>query len=172
MLKSTLLAWIAALAATAVAHGQAVPAKPPSCDTPEHRQFDFWVGEWDVTTPDGKPAGRNSITLEMNGCVVHEHWSGAGGMTGESFNIWDRSSKRWHQTWVTDRGELLQLDGSFQNGSMQMSGTSGPLERRVTNRLTWSPAADGTVRQLWEVSNDAGKSWKTAFDGRYRRVKK
>jgi hypothetical protein len=142
---------------------------PANCDSAEHRQFDFWIGEWEVTTPDGKPAGRNSITLEMKGCVVHEHWSGVGGMRGESFNVWDRVSKQWHQTWVTDRGNLLQLDGSFRNGSMQLSGVSGPPEQRVFNRITWSPSSDGSIRQHWEVSND-GKSWKTAFDGRYRRV--
>jgi hypothetical protein len=149
----------------------AAQAAAPGCDTAEHRQFDFWIGEWEVMTPDGKPAGRNAITAEMNGCVVHERWSGAGGMKGESFNIWDRVSKRWHQTWVNDRGNLLLLDGSFQNGVMQMSGMSGPPGQRVTNRITWSRSPDG-IRQLWEVSSDGGTTWKTAFDGRYRPVKR
>ncbi len=27
-----------------------------ACDTPEHRAFDFWLGEWQVKTPDGKIA--------------------------------------------------------------------------------------------------------------------
>lgn len=148
-------------------------SQPPAltCDAPEHRQFDFWVGEWEVTSPDGKPAGRNSITREMNGCVIHEHWSGAGGMKGESFNIWDRVTKRWHQTWVTDRGNLLQLDGAFQNGSMQLSSESGPPDRRVFNRVTWTPSPDRTLRQHWEASTDGGKTWTTAFDGKYRRLK-
>jgi hypothetical protein len=143
----------------------------PTCDSPEYRQFDFWIGEWDVRTPDGKSAGRNSITRELNGCVLHERWTGAGGLKGESFNIWHGDRKRWHQTWVSDRGDLLQLDGSFENGVMQMSGVSGPPDGPVANRITWSPVSDGTVRQHWEISNDGGKSWKTAFDGRYRRVK-
>ena len=145
--------------------------KPASCDSPEHRQFDFWIGNWEVTTPDGKPPGRNSITRELNGCVLHEHWSGAGGMNGASFNIWDRVKKQWHQTWVSDNGNLLLLDGSFQSGAMQLSGVSGPPNQPVTNRITWSPAADGSVRQHWEVSNDGGKTWKTAFDGQYRGAK-
>ncbi len=142
-----------------------------TCDAPEHRQFDFWVGDWDVTTPDGKPAGRNSITRELNGCVIHEHWTGAGGMNGQSFNMWDRVKKQWHQTWVADNGNLLLLDGTFQNGSMQLTGSSGPAERLVSNRITWTPNADGTLRQHWEVSSDGGKTWKSAFDGRYRRSK-
>jgi hypothetical protein len=149
---------------------QPQPARP-GCDTPEHRQFDFWVGEWEVTTPDGKLAGRNSIAHEMNGCVLHERWVGAGGMKGESLNIWHRESRQWHQTWVSDRGDLLRLDGRLENGVMHMTGVSGPPDRPVTNRITWSPAADATVRQHWEVSTDGGKTWKTSFDGRYRRVK-
>lgn len=142
-----------------------------TCDAPEHRQFDFWVGDWDVTTPDGKPAGRNSITRELNGCVIHEHWTGAGGMNGQSFNMWDRVKQQWHQTWVADNGNLLLLDGTFQNGSMQLTGSSGPAERLVSNRITWTLNADGTLRQHWEVSSDGGKTWKSAFDGRYRRSK-
>jgi hypothetical protein len=146
-------------------------AKPAPCESPEHRQFDFWVGEWEVTTPDGKTAGRNSITRELKNCVIHEHWAGAGGMNGESFNMWDTVRKRWHQTWVNDNGNLLLLDGAFQNGSMQLTGMSGPPERQMMNRITWTPNADGTLRQHWEASADGGKTWKTAFDGLYRRAK-
>jgi hypothetical protein len=172
LVRSVAIAWAIGLSASAVAQTAPTPsAPPPNCNAPEYRQFDFWVGEWDVTTPDGKPAGRNVITRALNGCVVHEHWSGVGGMKGESFNIWHRDDKKWHQIWVNDRGNLLRLDGGFQNGTMQMTGASGPAGQPVTNRITWSPSADGTVRQLWEVSPDGGKTWKTAFDGRYRRVK-
>lgn len=28
---------------------QSQPAPPPACTGPEHRQFDFWVGQWSVT---------------------------------------------------------------------------------------------------------------------------
>jgi hypothetical protein len=147
------------------------PAKPLTCDSAEHRQFDFWVGEWDVTTPDGRPAGRNSITRALGDCVIHEHWTGAGGMKGESFNTWDRVRGRWHQTWVSARGDLLLLDGAFSDGAMRMSGESGPASRPVMNRITWTPGADGGVRQQWETSSDSGKTWQTTFDGRYRRSK-
>jgi hypothetical protein len=60
---------------------QAASPAPPSCSTPEHRQFDFWVGEWDVAMPDGKHAGVNTITREHGGCLVREQWRGEGGMT-------------------------------------------------------------------------------------------
>jgi len=35
-------------------------------------------------------------------------------------------------------------------------------------RITWTPAADGNVRQLWEAADDEG-AWSVVFDGRYTR---
>jgi hypothetical protein len=144
---------------------------PPTCDAAEHRQFDFWLGEWEVSGPTGQPAGRNSITRELNGCVLHERWTGAGGMRGESFNTWDRTRQRWHQTWVSGTGNLLVIEGGLVNGAMIMSGDTTSPKGVVRNRITWTPAPDGSVRQLWETSVDGGKTWQGAFDGRYRRAK-
>ena len=45
------------------------PAKP--CTAAENRQFDFWIGDWDVTTPNGKAAGTNRINPILGGCVLH-----------------------------------------------------------------------------------------------------
>lgn len=151
------------------AAGQSSASSPPPCDSPQHRQFDFWIGEWEVRTPDGKVAGRNVVTLDLERCVVHEHWTGASGMRGESFNMWDRDRNVWHQTWVNSRGQLLVLEGAFEEGAMRLVGDSGPVTKRVRNRITWTASGDG-VRQVWEMSTDAGKSWQVAFDGRYRRV--
>jgi hypothetical protein len=33
-------------------------------------------------------------------------------------------------------------------------------------RITWTPNADGSVRQLWETADEKG-GWTVAFDGRY-----
>ena len=68
-----------------------VPAAP--CSAPEYRQFDFWLGDWDVTNPAGKPVGHNHVTQEYGGCVLQEHWSGSGGSLGSSFNIYDPARK-------------------------------------------------------------------------------
>ena len=143
----------------------------PTCTAPEFRQFDFWVGKWDVTTPDGKPAGTNEITRELKDCVLHEHWQGAGGGNGESFNIYDRTTRKWHQTWVADGGMLLLLDGGLDAGRMVLSGrTSSPSQpATVLNRITWTPSDRDHVRQLWETSPDDGKTWTVLFDGRYVR---
>ena len=149
-----------------------VAGTPPArgCTAAEHRQFDFWIGEWEVTTPAGKPAGRNRIDAILSGCALRESWTGAGGSSGTSYNAWDRQRRRWHQTWVDDGGLVLRLEGGLMDGKMVLRGetldTSGTP---VTNRITWEPTGPGTVRQVWEVSSDGGKTWGVVFDGSYRK---
>jgi hypothetical protein len=141
----------------------------PRCDAPEYRQFDFWVGDWQVTIG-GQPVGTNLVTLEEDGCLIHEHWKGARGGTGQSFNFYDRQDGRWHQVWVSSRGAVLNLSGTYQDGRLEYTGTqaSAPGGPPVQQRLTFTKNPDGTVRQLWETSPD-GKTWTTTFDGRYAR---
>jgi hypothetical protein len=145
------------------------PAPPPkACATPEFRQFDFWLGDWGVTDPKGNAAGTNLITLEQDGCVLHEHWAGSKGGTGQSFNVYDATDKRWHQVWVDNQGGLLQLTGGIVDAKMVLEGPGrGSKGESVTNRITWEKLADGRVRQTWTVSSDAGKTWSVAFDGLY-----
>jgi hypothetical protein len=143
---------------------------PKACIAPEHRQFDFWIGEWEVTTPDGAPAGRNRIESILDGCALGESWTGAKGGSGHSYNAYDRQHGRWHQTWVDNGGLVLRLDGTFAGGKMVLSGeTRDSSGARVLNRITWQETAPGAVRQLWETSRDGGGTWSVAFDGRYRK---
>jgi hypothetical protein len=145
-------------------------ATPPECTGPEYRQFDFWVGEWDVTLPNGKRAGHNRIEPILGGCALRESWTGAGGLAGTSYNVYDRSRKVWHQTWVDGKGNLLQLEGAFASGRMILEGeTVDSAGARARQRITWEPTAPGQVRQLWETSADGGTTWTVAFDGRYRK---
>lgn len=143
-------------------------AAPPSCSTPQHRQFDFWVGRWEVFEGE-KRAGANVIEASVAGCVVTERWSGEGGVTGTSLNFYDREAGAWRQLWVDSQGGHLDLRGGLEGGSMVMTGESGDAASRVHNRITWTPGEDGAVRQRWEVSRD-GVGWKTLFDGRYQRA--
>ena len=161
---------VAATAADATA--QQPPPQPPPCTAPEYRQFDFWIGSWEVVDSAGTVLGRNEITRAMNGCVVHEHWTGARGLTGESFNIYRRTSGQWHQSWVDSGGNLLLLDGGLENGAMVLRGeTPGPGGGTQQHRITYSRLEGGNVRQLWEVSADGGRTWTTSFNGIYRKAR-
>jgi hypothetical protein len=151
----------------------AAPATPAPCSTPEYRQFDFWLGDWDVSVA-GKPGGHNHITSEYGGCVLQEHWSGGGGSLGSSFNIYDPARKVWHQTWVDNGGTLLEIEGGMKDGSMVMSGEQLQADgKKLLHRITWTPiqaGGAGKVRQHWETSADGGKTWTTAFDGIYSKA--
>jgi len=138
---------------------------------PEYRQFDFWIGEWDVQAG-GKPAGTNSVRLILDDCVIFENWKGAGGMTGKSFNIYNASIGKWQQTWVDSAGNALEFYGEFKDGAMRLVGEKpGPNGAKIINKLTFFPLEGGRVRQLWESSQDGGQTWTTVFDGLYIRKK-
>ena len=149
--------------------GATVVSAAAPCDSASYREFDFWLGEWHVETPDGLLAGVNRIEREYAGCVVHERYTTPKGYSGESLNIYDASRRVWHQTWVDNTGLLLLLEGGLRDGSMVLEGqTIGPDAAVTRHRITWTPNADGTVRQLWETTDATGR-WTTTFDGRYRR---
>jgi hypothetical protein len=145
---------------------------PPPCSAAEYRQFDFWLGEWDVHTPDGKLAGRNVITRIAGGCALHENWSGRGGFSGQSLNGWNHRTRQWQQTWLDSSGGRLDLAGGISDGAMVLEGSEpdapkpGATQR---HRIAWTPQPDGSVRQHWQTSEDGGHTWATAFDGRYTR---
>jgi hypothetical protein len=165
-------ALVALLLAAGPAPAGAQQPGASTCTGPEHRQFDFWLGEWEVHTEDGQLAGTNRITSDFGGCALREEWTGAGGIRGESLNIYDGSTGRWHQTWVDGQGRLLLLDGGLDTlGRMVLRGEgAGPGGAAIVNEISWEPRDDGTVVQTWSVSEDSGVSWRVVFKGIYARV--
>ena len=141
----------------------------PCSDLERAHEFDFWIGEWEVFS-DGKLAGTNSIRPILDGCVLQEMWSGAQGGAGSSLNFYNPRVDKWQQFWVWRNGTTLNLSGAFEEGRMVLQGDSvSQSGEAIRNRITWTPNADGTVRQLWEVSKDQGESWQSAFDGLYKK---
>jgi hypothetical protein len=137
------------------------------CNSPEYRQFDFWLGQWQVLNPDGSLAGVNIIERKHGGCVIHEQYRTATGYSGESLNIYDSSTKLWHQTWVDNSGLLLVLQGQFSEGRMILQSPKQQSKTSVRHRITWSLTAEKNVHQLWETTDSSGQ-WTVAFDGLYQ----
>src|SRR6185312_4371705 len=130
------------------------------------------LGEWNVTTPDGKPAGTSRIESIANGYGLLENWTGdpaAGGGNGKSLNCYNASSGKWQQFWVGSGGGVLELSGGFADGKMVLSGSHVVRGQKLIERISWTPNTDGTVRQFWEQSRDDGKTWQAIFDGLYRK---
>lgn len=160
---------LCALAAGFMSAAGAQSASPAPCSSSAHREFDFWLGEWNVHAAQGKLAGTNSVTREYGGCVVHERYTTGKGYSGESLNIYDASRKTWHQTWVDSSGLLLRLEGGLQQGAMVLQGQTTTADgKSIQHRITWTPRPDGSVRQVWETTRANGE-WQVAFDGLYTR---
>jgi hypothetical protein len=142
------------------------PARPAGCATPEHRQFDFWIGDWDtyeVGRPDSIVA-RNRVDPILDDCVLREVYEGRNGLVGQSFSIYDAARQVWHQSWVTNRGQVLVLEGRMAGDRMVLIGADrAPDGRSNQLRGVWR-TVDGGVRETAETSANGGKTWKPLFD--------
>jgi len=141
------------------------------CCTENHQAFDFWIGEWEVTNPDGTVAGKNSITKIQDKCILQENWIGTSGNAGTSMNFYNLKTQQWEQLWIDNSGSHLKLKGNRIGDRMILSSeefthTDG---NEYVNRITWSFNVDGTVRQLWEVLKNE-KVVNVAFDGLYTKL--
>ena len=144
--------------------------KPQACSAPEYHQFDFWIGDWDAFEA-GSSSSEAHCKVEriLEGCALREDYQDTTGHHGQSFTIYDATRKIWHQTWVTNRGELLMIEGKLEGGAMVLSGsdhTAAGKERQV--RGTWQPVSGG-VREFASRSLDGGKTWTQWFDITFRR---
>jgi hypothetical protein len=155
------------------------PSGPPPkrclTDSLSH-QFDFWIGNWEVTPWQQPPAlgirvlGTNRVDQLLEQCLLQENWTGAGGGSGKSMNFYDRNLGKWRQLWVDQFGGSLDYAGEFKKGAMRFEGwTLGPNGAHVLQKLTFFAISKDTVRQLFETSTDSGRTWKPGFDGRYAR---
>ena len=154
--------FIAALAAPAIAHAAA-------CDAPEHRQFDFWVGQWDVTDK-GKVVATSRIERFADGCGILENYTQNDGYSGKSINFYDGALKRWRQQWVDSVGNSSEWVGELRGGAMRFDGEAHRADGvKVTRNMTFTPLADGSVRQASDRSLDGGKTWLPGYDFVYVR---
>lgn len=145
-------------------------AEAPDCAGDDrYRDFDFWLGHWQVHDPEGQLRGHNEITVIAGGCALREHWRSAAGGSGQSLNYFDPATGLWHQLWVDSGGHIIDLRGATEEeGDILLTGTiryPGDPEPKAF-RGRWSPLEDGRVRQFFEQRDDAGQ-WQTWFEGFY-----
>lgn len=138
---------------------------PPVCEqNPEFHQFDFWVGDWDVYSNDGKMThfGTNSVTQIARDCLVMEHWVSDGGSKGYSMNFFDAVTGKWRQVWVSNGNNIDYQGGLNDNGQMVLEGTIHYYlqDLSLPFRGTWTPNPDGTVIQYFEQFDPETETWK------------
>lgn len=150
------------------------PAPPSGCTSAESRQFDFWVGRWEVypvAKPDTKIAD-SLIEKLYDGCAVRENWMPLKGSGGGSLNAYVADKGQWRQTWLDGSGVFADFSGGWTGTAMVIEGTwPQPGKPEQTTRMTYTPQPDGSVRQTGETSDDHGKTWQASFDLLYRKAK-
>ena len=140
--------------------------KATACAFPDYHQFDFWIGDWDAFDIGGPAAPSAHVRVDriLDGCVLLEQYEDNGGQKGRSFTIWDTSRKVWHQTWVTNHGQLLVIEGTGKAGAITLVGEDRTAEgKKRLVRGTWKPVPEG-VRESAVRSVDGGKTWEPWFD--------
>jgi len=167
----------AALAVPAFAQSGAAspPPAPQGCHSAESRQFDFWVGRWNVARAD-KPGQQTATSLVEKlyaGCAIRENWKPfAAGGEGGSLNSYVASEGKWRQTWIDASGARAEFVGGWNGKAMVLEGVwPQPGHPTQRTRMTYTPHPDGSVEQAGETSDDEGRTWQPGFDLIYRRAK-
>lgn len=153
------------------------PARP--CNSPEARQLDFWLGEWDLSWPAEQTggesgevmAGLNRITRLFDDCVIEENFTtDDAGFRGHSVSVYDETSGVWRQTWVDSAGGYLVFTGSFDGETMELR--TEPAERdgeTVVRRMVFSDIGEDALKWSWQGSRDGGETWNDLWNISYRR---
>jgi hypothetical protein len=161
---------------------QAQDHKPPEsnpCGAPEAREFDFWIGSWDITQriaqADGSwlelPASTR-VVKDLDGCALVEHWEGEvqffwEGMTrpekmqGLSVRSYDPQEKLWRIYWMDTRHpKFATFDGVFQDGVGTFLKSSTTIDGKpLLTRIRFSEISSESVTWTLDVSRDNGNQW-------------
>jgi hypothetical protein len=159
-----------------VIQGRAVlPQRPAGCVSAESRQFDFWLGEWDVS-PGGSTSGvtvaESSITLHDQGCVIIEHWRPFGGGHGHSINMYDSTEQKWRQSWADANGTRTEFAGVVDaEGVLRFNVLGTPQQGQPpgARRMNFQRIDENTVRQWGDLAPEGGGELVVEWDFTYRR---
>ena len=154
---------------------QQTPPPSPCVSDPHFRDFDFWLGEWDVSgRANGNFAGNNVIKSIEGSCALEERWVSKSGGTGMSINYYNPLSGKWRQVWLSGAGYSIDIVGGLnEEGSMVLEGTIYyyRTDKDFPFRGTWTPNADGSVRQYFQQADPESGEWSDWFDGLYVKSK-
>ena len=160
---------LATLAATA-SFAQDSTKTAKACSAPEFRQFDFWVGDWDLTWGDSG-RGTNIITRELDNCVIEEHFSAEpkGTFDGRSVSTYDVKYHRWLQTWVDNSGGYLDFVGGWTGEKMIFWREAVTDSGSFLQRMVYYDIEKNSLDWKWEKSTDGGANWQTLWQIHYKR---
>jgi len=136
-------------------------------------QFDFWLGEWELTWEGG--SGTNSISRILDGQVIQERFAAHSTdpnvppLRGLSVSVFVPALGKWRQTWVDNNGSYMDFVGGFSDGKMSLS-----LDRTVNGKastycMVFYNIAGNSLDWDWKRSEDGGQSWQLQWRIHYQR---
>ncbi len=149
-----------------------------ACQEGHYREFDFWIGEWDLDNlrlqEDGSWLNTGSATNRVfpvaGGCGVVELWDGYLGnshIRGFSVRSYDPAKEKWVLVlnWPQqNRAGFGTLEGVFTHGRgdfIQEGQTSDG--RTQTTRYSFADIGPDSFRWNDGTSFDGGQTWRTAW---------
>lgn len=167
--------WLKSNARFAAILSKATSNAYPCLNNPQNREFDFWIGEWDVfQTGTDFRVGKQRIEKASGGCAVLENWT-ATSVPGEgkSMNFISPKTGKWEQVWMGSGGLYLNYyNGEYKDGAMRYEGDGlDKAGKKVLFRLTYFNLGNESLRQLLERSGNGGKTWTIVYDFSYKRNK-
>ncbi len=161
-----------------------VAASPPPkpCEMPEGKQFDFWIGQWDLTWPEGQVGsppgqpGKGTIEVKriLGDCIVQENFSdSATNYRGMSVSTYVPLLKLWRQTWVDSNGNYLVFTGQFKDGVMEWRSPEHKMAdgTKILSRMVFKNITKNSLDWDWQASRDGGQTWKDKWNIHYTRRK-
>jgi hypothetical protein len=145
----------------------------------EYRQFDFWIGEWDILNrnrpeEEARWYDTGSATARVYpvvfGCGIVEHWRGqAYGefQVGLSFQAFNPQLGQWDMVLLwpnTGQPRFGELAGGFRlnRGEFYSRGLSETGDTTIT-RFTFSDIGSDALRWQDGLSTDGGRSWASGW---------
>lgn len=137
---------------------------PQVCTGDHYRDFDFWVGVWNVVDLEtGKRVAQADVDAILGHCAAREDYRADDGGRGMSLSSWDANHQLWRQFWVSDKGTTVMLEGDLNQGAMTLTGAESSVRANYLVRGVWRPEGRN-VRETAFRSEDGGKTWKPWFD--------
>lgn len=147
---------------------------PATCDTPQHHQLDFWVGDWQVYDGDDLVA-IDRIQKHTEGCIIQQNLTFLTDMyrrpgvkyrmSGISINRFD--GERWVQMWADNQwGTILMYGTIAADGSLVLTSVVPSRNRDIKD--VWEKRPDGSLRNLHYVAPAGSGHWQKYGDLIYR----
>jgi hypothetical protein len=145
------------------------------CAAPQASQFNFWVGDWNLTWSDSLH-GTNHVEKIMDGCTVQENFNDPNtSFIGKSWSVYNQNYKIWQQTWVDNQGGYIDLTGGMIGDSMVLVTIEKNVPQNISptgkiiSRMVYANITKQSFDWNWESSSDSGKTWKINWHIIYKR---